>query len=239
MGPNIPPHYISITFAPLHFKCNYICHNLSGFTARSVMGHNCPPPTELVGDYRNGLVCSFSIPPFICLSITLFTPQPSRLEGYCLPRSGWAGGCQPCGTHISVTTWRIFSVQSSVELSRLVVAHCNGHLPICPYGLAHGPKTCQIWHKLGPDFAECWNRCMDLAHLNCNCMSCNYLLEDNFIKRYKTDKLENSFSLIHVSIQSLNSKLLSLTAYLNTLQTDFKIIGLSESWLNEQSIYGL
>ena len=33
MGPNIPPHYISITFAPLHFKCNYICHNLSGFTA--------------------------------------------------------------------------------------------------------------------------------------------------------------------------------------------------------------
>ena len=33
MGPNISPHYISITFAPLHFKCNYICHNLSGFTA--------------------------------------------------------------------------------------------------------------------------------------------------------------------------------------------------------------
>ena len=23
-----------------------------------------------------------------------------------------------------------------------------------PYGLAHGPKTCQIWHKSGPDFAE-------------------------------------------------------------------------------------
>ena len=33
MGPNISPHHISITFAPLHFKCNYICHNLSGFTA--------------------------------------------------------------------------------------------------------------------------------------------------------------------------------------------------------------
>ena len=32
---NISPHYISITFFPLHFKCNYICHNLSGFTARS------------------------------------------------------------------------------------------------------------------------------------------------------------------------------------------------------------
>ena len=34
-GSKISPHYISITFAPLHFKCNYICHNLSGFTAWS------------------------------------------------------------------------------------------------------------------------------------------------------------------------------------------------------------
>ena len=27
--------------------------------------------------------------------------------------------------------------------------------PFAPYGLAHGPKTCQICHKLGPDFADC------------------------------------------------------------------------------------
>ena len=33
VGPNISHHYISITIAPLNFKCNYICHNLSGFTA--------------------------------------------------------------------------------------------------------------------------------------------------------------------------------------------------------------
>ena len=39
MGPNISPHYISITFAPLHFKYNYICHNLSGFTAWSAPRH--------------------------------------------------------------------------------------------------------------------------------------------------------------------------------------------------------
>ena len=26
--------------------------------------------------------------------------------------------------------------------------------PFAPYGLAHGPKTCQICHKLGPDFAD-------------------------------------------------------------------------------------
>ena len=45
---------------------------------------------------------------------------------------GWAGGCQTCGTHISVTTWWIFSVRSSMELSRPVVVHCHAHTPICP-----------------------------------------------------------------------------------------------------------
>ena len=45
---------------------------------------------------------------------------------------GWAGGCQTCGTHISVTAWWIFSVWSSMELSRPVVLHCHAHTPICP-----------------------------------------------------------------------------------------------------------
>ena len=45
---------------------------------------------------------------------------------------GRAGGCQTCGTHISVTAWWIFSVRSSMELSRPVVVHCYAHLPICP-----------------------------------------------------------------------------------------------------------
>ena len=27
VGPSISPHYISIKFVPLHFKCNYVCHN--------------------------------------------------------------------------------------------------------------------------------------------------------------------------------------------------------------------
>ena len=42
-----------------------------------------------------------------------------------------AGDCQTCGTHISVTAWQIFSIRSSVELSRPVVVHCHDHLPIC------------------------------------------------------------------------------------------------------------
>ena len=43
-----------------------------------------------------------------------------------------AGGCQTCGTHISVTAWWIFSIRSSVELSRPVGVHCHGNMPICP-----------------------------------------------------------------------------------------------------------
>ena len=45
---------------------------------------------------------------------------------------GRAGGCQTCGTHISATAQWILSIRSSVELSRPVGVHCNGHMPICP-----------------------------------------------------------------------------------------------------------
>ena len=84
-------------------------------------------------------VC-LSVCPSVCLSVCLsahlshlFTPQPSGLEGYCRHGpGGWAGVCQTCGTHISVTAWRIFSIWSSVELSRPLVVHCHGHSPICP-----------------------------------------------------------------------------------------------------------
>ena len=35
-----------------------------------------------------------------------------------------------------------------------LIVHWHGHLPLCPHGLAHGPKTCQISHKLSPDFPD-------------------------------------------------------------------------------------
>ena len=54
---------------------------------------------------------------------------------------GRAGGCQTCGTHISVTAWWIFSIRSSVELSRPVVVHRHGHLPICPKWACPWPKN--------------------------------------------------------------------------------------------------
>ena len=83
-----------------------------------------------------------------------FTPQPFGLEGYCRHGSGGraggrAGGCQTCGTLISVTAWRIFSIPSSMELSRPVVVPCNGHLPICPIWACPWAKNLSNFPQIG------------------------------------------------------------------------------------------
>ena len=62
---------------------------------------------------------------------------------------GRAGGCQTCGTHISVTAWWIFSIRSSVELSRPVVVHRHGHLPICPKWACPWPKNLSNLVQIG------------------------------------------------------------------------------------------
>ena len=68
---------------------------------------------------------------------------------------GRAGGCQTCGTHITVTAWQILSVRNSVELSRPVVLHCHGHVPICPISACPWANLPQIGSKLcGTHFSE-------------------------------------------------------------------------------------
>ena len=94
--------------------------------------------------------------------------------------SGQAGSCQTCGTHISVTAWRIFSIRSSVVLSKPVGVHCHSHLPICPIWACPWAKNLSNQAALGPDFAETislkpldgfipfevlWN-CLDLSLCN-------------------------------------------------------------------------
>ena len=78
----------------------------------------------------------FSVCPSVCPSVTPFYPSALRAGGVLSSRSGRAGGraggCQTCRTHISVTARWIFSVRSSMELSRPVVVHCYAHLTICP-----------------------------------------------------------------------------------------------------------
>ena len=72
--------------------------------------------------------------------------------------------CQTCETHISVTARQIFSIRSSVELSRPVVVHCHGHLPICPIWAAIvfvlGPRE-TIFHETNPSLPANagWNTC--------------------------------------------------------------------------------
>ena len=93
-----------------------------------------PPPTNGISiefEFDKNLKCSRL--KYAVLPLYTFYPSALRAGGVyvLLSRFGRAGGCQTCGTHISVTAWRIFSIQSSVELSRPVVVHCHGHLPIC------------------------------------------------------------------------------------------------------------
>ena len=75
---------------------------------------------------------------------------------------GRAGGCQTCGTHISVTAWWIFSIWSSVELSRPVVVHCHGHLPICPIWTCPWAKNLSNFPQIGSRLCgtHIWNHWM-------------------------------------------------------------------------------
>ena len=109
-------------------------------------------------------------------SETHFYPSALRAGGVLLSRSGradgraggLAGGCQTCGTHIFVTAWRIFSIRSFVELSRPLVVHCHGHLPICPIWAFQWAKNLsnlpQIGSRLWGSHIS-WNRWMDVPRL--------------------------------------------------------------------------
>ena len=78
-----------------------------------------------------------------------FYPSALRAGGVLSSRFGRAGGCQTCGTHISVNAWRIFSIRSSEELSRPVVVHCHGHLPICPIWACPWAKNLSNFPQIG------------------------------------------------------------------------------------------
>ena len=76
------------------------------------------------------------------------------------------GVCETCGTHICVTAWQIFSVQSSVELSRHLIVHCHGHLSNTCIGLPLDQKHVKFgtnWLQMLRN-ADLWNCWMDLAH---------------------------------------------------------------------------
>ena len=66
-----------------------------------------------------------------------------------------------------------------------------------------------------------------------NVQSCSYYLEDNFIKKISRDQiLQNSFSLIHFNIRSAPRNLDKAEQLFSTLEMDFTVIALSETWLH-------
>ena len=102
--------YRQVAIAYMNVYCDLLCHMSS-------------PGVGII----EVMFVNFSVHDF-------FYPSALRAGGVFSPRPGQAGrqaGCQTSGTHISVTTWRIFSVQSSMELCRAVIVHYHGHSPIC------------------------------------------------------------------------------------------------------------
>ena len=70
-----------------------------------------------------------------------------------------------------------------------------------------------------------------------------YYLQESFLKyiAHVKDKEYECISMMHMNIRSIKANIDSFTAYLDTLQFTFKLIGLTETWLdkNNQDLYSI
>ena len=65
---------------------------------------------------------------------------------------------------------------------------------------------------------------------------CNYYLESSFNEDIAENKcVKNVFSVCHANIRSVCKNLNSLESYLNTLNHEFTIVGLTETWLQNEN----
>ena len=65
----------------------------------------------------------------------------------------------------------------------------------------------------------------------------NYYTEASFVSMYASSNVSpNNLSLIHANIRSVQKNFVSFESYLKSLQTSFDIIGLSETWLNKETL---
>ena len=62
-----------------------------------------------------------------------------------------------------------------------------------------------------------------------------YLDIPSFNGKYKKEECSNSFSLVHFNCRSLPCNFDYLNMYLSSLDHNFKVIGLTETWLNSLS----
>lgn len=61
--------------------------------------------------------------------------------------------------------------------------------------------------------------------------ACDYYNENAF-KQMTKDPTNTEFSILHLNIPSIMNKFDDFKAYLNSLEHEFSVIGLSETWLN-------
>ena len=116
-------------FYDLSFTTCFLTSEKHSFGVHTDKSYKICTHVEQIVLYKAGLLLNID-------AVVPFYPSALRAGGVLSSRSGRAGGraggCQTCGIHISVTAWWIFSIRSSVELSRPVGVHCHGHMPICP-----------------------------------------------------------------------------------------------------------
>ena len=63
---------------------------------------------------------------------------------------------------------------------------------------------------------------------------CNYLTDESFTRlMHKSTLKEQSFSLCHLNIRSIRKNLGAFESFIDTLQYEFPIIGLTETWLSD------
>ena len=66
---------------------------------------------------------------------------------------------------------------------------------------------------------------------------CDYYIEDTFVKNIsKIQKQKRALSMFHMNIKSLPRHFDELQQYLDMLEYDFSLIGISETWLNENNV---
>ena len=80
----------------------------------------------------------------------------------------------------------------------------------------------------------------DLNHLNemyvsNNLLSCHYFIANTFKSKLQTENVtREAFSMIHLNMRSASrDKMPQLEAYLSTLDHDFSMIGMSETWFSD------
>jgi hypothetical protein len=75
---------------------------------------------------------------------------------------------------------------------------------------------------------------LDLS-FNANKIPCDYYLPEDFKKNIENLNAKEKFSLIHLNIKSISNKFDSLKNLIDTMNIPFQIIGLTETWLNENN----